>query len=275
MSLDLNPRQRAMLREMGVRVWWPLPSALPPDQTAAQTIADSAVDTRSATKKPVNSLAEQRDPQAPAPGLGTVSSMDWSELRQAIARCQACGLCAGRRAPVFGADARQRADWLVLGEPVDADEERAGEPFAGAAGALLDNMLRAVGVSRRAGAGTPAPAESAYVTNCVKCRPGAARNPQAAELQACEHFLRRELTLVQPKVILALGRFAAQTVLQGSAPELAATPLGKLRGTVHRYQGIAVVVSYAPTSLLRNPLDKARAWADLCLARHTLSTMSR
>ena len=275
MSLDLDPRQRAMLLEMGVRVWWPLTVASPPDHIATQTIAANAVNTGSATKTLVNSPREQADRKAAAHGLDGVASMDWAALRLAITQCQACGLCEGRRAPVFGADARQRADWLVLGEPVDEEEERCGAAFAGAAGELLDNMLRAVGVSRRPGAGEPAPAESAYVTNCVKCRPAAPRNPRAAELQTCENFLRRELALVQPKVILALGRFAAQTVLQGGAPELATTPLGKLRGTVHRYQGIAVVVSYAPTWLLRNPLDKARAWADLCLARQTLSTMQR
>ena len=195
---------------------------------------------------------------------GDVTAMDWLALTQAVASCQACALAAGRRAPVFGAaNAPQLADWLLVGEPPDEAEERLGEPFAEAAGQLLDNMLRAVGVSRRAGG---EPAQSAYVTNAVKCRPANARNPQADELAVCERYLRREVALVQPKVILALGRFAAQTVLQASHPELATLPLGKLRGRVYRYQGVAVVVTYPPSYLLRTPQDKARAWADLCLA---------
>jgi DNA polymerase len=138
-----------------------------------------------------------------------------------------------------------------------------GAPFAEAAGQLLDNMLKAVGVSRQAGG---EPVTSAYVTNAVKCRPAKVRNPEPAELALCERYLRREVALVQPKVILAMGRFAAQTLLQASHPELAGVPLGKLRGRVYRYHGVAVVVTYHPSYLLRTQQDKARAWADLCLA---------
>ena len=197
--------------------------------------------------------------------------MDWPTLAQTVANCQACKLCSGRRAPVFGAavaTAPRQADWLVLGEPPDDAEERLGVPFAEQAGQLLDNMLKAVGVSRHgAASGAAASAASAaYVTNVVKCRPAVVRNPDPQELATCENFLRREVALVQPKVILALGRFAAQSLLQGSRPEVASIPLGKLRGQIYRYQGIPVVVSYHPTYLLRTQQDKARAWADLCLA---------
>ena len=205
-----------------------------------------------------------------------IAEMDWEVLAASIAQCRACPLCTDRRAPVFeGADpaAPRRADWLVVGEPPDDTDERQGAPFADAAGQLLDNMLKAVGISRRTAqdeAQTVAAAQSAYVTNVVKCRPSVVRNPSAPELALCENFLRREVALVQPKVILALGRFAAQTLLHGSLPEGSKLPFGKLRGQVYRYQGIPVIVSYDPRVLLRNPPDKARAWADLCLAMECL-----
>lgn len=271
MSLDLDQRQRAMLQEMGVRVWW-APTAPPASgQVATQTIAARTIDTHATGKKLVDLATTPTTQAVTSAPMDGVAAMDWTALTQAVTQCRACGLCERRRLPVFGGGgAPQRADWLVLGEPVDDEEERQGAPFVGASGQLLDNMLKAVGVSRRESASERAGAESAYVTNCVKCRPAKVRNPQATELQTCENFLRREVALVQPKIILALGRFAAQTLLQGSASDVAAAPLGKLRATVHRYQGIAVVVSYAPTSLLRNPQDKARAWADLCLAMRTL-----
>jgi DNA polymerase len=126
-----------------------------------------------------------------------------------------------------------------------------------------------VGVSRRQAPGEVgelAATKAAYVTNVVKCRPAVVRNPSPQELAVCEHFLRREVALVQPKVILAMGRFAAQTLLQGSLPEGSKLPFGKLRGQVYRYQGIPVIVTYHPSYLLRTQTDKARAWADLCLA---------
>jgi uracil-DNA glycosylase family 4 len=204
--------------------------------------------------------------------------MDWAALAQTVASCQACKLCTGRRAPVFGAaqvgaagatQTLRQADWLVVGEPPDEAEERAGAPFADQAGQLLDNMLKAVGVRRRAmnrAEGAESRATAAYVTNVVKCRPASVRNPEPQELAACEVYLRREVALVQPKVILAMGRFAAQTLLRDSLPEVASIPLGKLRGQIYRYQGIPVVVTYHPSYLLRTQQDKARAWADLCLA---------
>jgi DNA polymerase len=158
---------------------------------------------------------------------------------------------------------------MVVGEPPEEAEERAGTPFVGPAGQLLDNMLKAVGVSRQppdAKHASDAVAHSAYLSNVVKCRPALVRNPAPQDLVACEAYLRREVALVQPKVILAMGRFAAQTLLRESLPEVAAIPLGKLRGQVHRYQGVPVIVTYHPVYLLRTQQDKARAWADLCLA---------
>src|SRR5450830_433638 len=309
MSLDLDNRQRAILQEMGIHVWLPAPeveaplvvhepvaapvarsvAATPapaikmpapapmaapmPTADAIENIAIEAINTRAATPKtsriPAAAAAAPATPGVLAEGI---AAMDWSALADTVASCQACKLCEGRRAPVFGGaseESPRQADWLVVGEPPDESEERAGTPLAAQAGQLLDNMLKAVGVSRYVaaeGAAVASPAQSAYVTNVVKCRPAIMRNPTPPELALCENYLRREVALVQPKVILAMGRFAAQTLLQGNLPEGSKLPFGKLRGQIYRYQGIPVIVTYHPTYLLRNQLDKARAWADLCLA---------
>jgi DNA polymerase len=300
MSLDLDDRQRAMLQEMGVRVWLPAvvaeapllaevrltvtppprevapvaPSAAQPvSAIAIENIAASAIHTGATASKGLrNQAPEQVAPGAVADVLAEgIAAMDWPTLTQTVANCQACPLGSGRRAPVFAvAEAPRQADWLLVGEPPDDAEERAGAPFADQAGQLLDNMLKAVGVSRHGAAATASAASAAYVTNVVKCRPAVVRNPDPQELATCANYLRREVALVQPKVILAMGRFAAQTLLHDSLPEVASIPLGKLRGKIYRYQGIAVVVTYHPNHLLRTPLGKARAWADLCLALDVL-----
>jgi DNA polymerase len=179
-------------------------------------------------------------------------------------------MCLGRLAPVLTPLAPLLAcDWLVVGDPPDEVQERAGLPFVDDAGLLLDNMLRAVGVQRVTTEpdATPAqPAKRAYLTHVLKCRPQHMRAPDAAELAACAHYLRREIALTQPKVILVMGRFAMQTLLSEAPPEIAKMPLGKLRGQVVRFAGVPVVVTYPPAYLLRNPQDKAKAWSDLCLA---------
>lgn len=243
MSLDLDQRQRAMLQEMQVRVWWPPPAA----PVEATGLAHEAV-------------SPATDAFQPA---AAIEAMDWPALAQTIAGCVACKLCEGRKAAVFNAEpvARQ-ADWLVVGEPPDEEEERAGAAFAGLCGQLLDNMLRAVQV-RRDGAGSA----GARLANIVKCRPAVVRIPQPGELASCAVYLRREIDLIRPKVILAMGRFAAQSLLGASHPELANVPFGKLRGQVFRYQAVPVVVTYHPVSLLRAQHAKAQAWADLCLAQ--------
>ncbi len=267
MSLDLDKRQRAMLQEMGVRVWWPAPVAAAEPAAVVQS-APRQAGTAAMTAPVAAAMAPaQPDQTGSAPAAQEIAEMDWSALARTIAACRACTLCEGRRSPVFAAAAACRADWLVLGEPPDDNEERMGSPFSGQAGQLLDNMLRAVAV-RRTGAddGTSATAGLAYLSNAVKCRPASARNPEPQDLASCEAYLRREVALVQPKVILALGRFAAQALLLGSVPEVASIPLGKLRGQVYRYQGVAVIVSYHPAYLLRTPQDKARSWLDLCQA---------
>jgi DNA polymerase len=176
--------------------------------------------------------------------------MDWDTLTETVAACQACGLCHSRRHTVFGVGDRQ-ADWLVVGEAPGEMEDLQGEPFVGPAGQLLDNMLRAIGLGRH---------ENVYLTNVLKCRPPANRNPEPAEVAQCEPYLRRQVALLQPKIILAMGRFAVQSLLGSTEP------IGKLRGQIHHYAGVPVVVTYHPAYLLRNLPDKAKAWADLCLA---------
>jgi len=266
-----------MLQEMGVRVWLPQTAVEPPSPPVssremlprATGIAIENIAIRAIKSRPTAPFDAEFSANAAGVGGDTVltAGVDAPALLHAVASCQACQLCSGRRAPVFGRPGLpQPADWLVLGEPPDEDEERSGVAFAGQAGQLLDNMLRALKLGRSAG-GAAESVKQAYLTNVVKCRPAVVRIPQPQELLACEPFLQREITLVKPKVILAMGRFAAQALLQGNQPELATQPLGKLRGQTYQYLGVPVIVTYHPSYLLRTQADKARAWLDLCRAR--------
>jgi len=180
-----------------------------------------------------------------------IAAMAWPALDAAVAACTACGLCETRTRTVFGVGDRQ-AEWMLIGEAPGENEDLQGEPFVGQAGKLLDNMLGSLGLAR---------GRNVFIANVLKCRPPGNRNPEAAEVVQCEPFLKRQIALVRPKVIVVLGRFAAQSLLRTT------TPIGKLRGTVHSYEGIPVVVTYHPAYLLRTLTDKARAWEDLCLAR--------
>jgi uracil-DNA glycosylase family 4 len=261
---QLDARQRAMLAEMGVRVWAPKTVVAPtPPSAAPAPIAQQApvaTPVRSPVAAPVVKAPETSPAVALQPRVSGVEHMDWPALREAVAGCQACGLCQGRRNTVFGVGDVQ-ADWMIVGEAPGENEDRLGEPFVGAAGQLLDNMLRAVGRSR-SGEGT----QGAFIANVLKCRPPANRNPQPDEVARCEPYLARQVALVKPKVIVAMGRFAVQSLLKTN------DPIGRLRGTVHRYEGVPVIVTYHPAYLLRTPGDKGKAWADLCLAMHTLET---
>jgi DNA polymerase len=187
--------------------------------------------------------------------------MDWPALQQAVANCTACDLCKSRKNTVFGMG-DGGANWLVVGEAPGENEDLQGLPFVGAAGQLLDNMLKAIGLDRHASG-----AKGVYIANVLKCRPPANRNPLPQEIAQCAPYLQRQVALMQPKIILALGRFAAQALLQSSVPDLASQPLGKLRGQVFQFEKVPVIVSYHPAYLLRTPQDKAKAWADLCLAQ--------
>jgi DNA polymerase len=202
--------------------------------------------TNSAVAAPVQVLRPER---ASAP---LAEGADWESLRAAVAAQVPDG--AGKL--VFGAG-DLHADWMIVGDVPAEEEEAQGTPFAGDPGRLMDNMLAALGASRRKGA---------YLTHVVKWRPPGNRTPAPEELAQCEPFLRRQVELVQPRVILAMGRFAVQALLQTTEP------IGRLRGQVHRYHGVPVVVSYHPVYLLRNPADKARAWTDLCMAQALVRT---
>jgi uracil-DNA glycosylase len=270
MPLELDPRQRAMLQEMGVHVWLPGTAfAVQVAPSDAHAPADAPT-VRPALPAPVSSFvsAPAPVPASARPALvGQLSALDWPALAEMASACQACGLCAGRKQSTLQAPSTAaQADWLVVGDPPDEDEDRAGQPFVEATGILLDNMLKAVGASR-SGTG----AAGAYLSNVVKCRPPLGRIPQSAELAQCAMYLQREIALVQPKVIVAMGRFAMQLLLS-EQPELATLPLGKLRGTVYRYQGVPVVLTYHPKVLLRASADKAKAWADLCLAMNVVQS---
>jgi uracil-DNA glycosylase len=240
-------RQQALLRAMGLRVWQPPASPVAESTTAAQ--AEPACD---AAEIPAQALAAPRPPASPGPGL------DWTALRDAVAACRACSLCESRRQTVFGVGHRQ-AQWMVVGEAPGEQEDLTGEPFVGAAGQLLDAMLRALGLTRTEDGPEP-PAQRVYIANTLKCRPPRNRNPAPEELARCEPFLVRQIELLRPRLILAMGRFAVQALLRSSEP------IGKLRGRVHQYQGVPLIVTYHPAYLLRNLPDKARAWEDLCLA---------
>ena len=189
-----------------------------------------------------------------------VSSLDWPALQAAVSACRACGLCESRTQTVFGVGHRE-ADWVIVGEAPGQHEDEQGEPFVGASGKLLDNMLLAVGLSR----GAEETNKGVYICNTLKCRPPNNRDPAPAELAACEPFLQRQLALLKPKVIIAMGRFAVAQLLQSKES------IGRLRGRTHAYQGIPLVVTYHPAYLLRNLPHKSAAWEDLCLARSVVA----
>jgi len=295
---DLDERQRAMLAEMGIRVWWPQKQPSPlPEVTAVRseldairpefgtvrpelgTVRPEPVEGQAASARlqqaqpergitqPERGAARTAQVQGAVPAEAVplppgVDQMDWGTLQATVAQCRACGLCQGRKNTVFGVGDRS-AQWMVIGEAPGENEDLQGEPFVGQAGKLLDNMLKAIGLNR-AVEGEQDGQAGVYIANTLKCRPPGNRNPEPVELQTCAPYLARQVALVQPKIILAMGRFAVQSLLQTTEP------IGKLRGRVHQYEGVPVVVTYHPAYLLRNPADKAKAWADLVLALQTV-----
>jgi DNA polymerase len=188
-----------------------------------------------------------------------IASMDWTRLKAVVADCVKCGLCQNRTRTVFGVG-DQKANWLFIGEGPGYNEDLQGEPFVGDAGKLLDNMLLAMGLKR---------GENAYIANVVKCRStdadGRDRPPSPEEVAACLPYLQRQIELIQPTIIVALGKAAALSLLNLD-PD---TQVSTLRGTVHRYRELPLVVTYHPAYLLRNLADKKKAWADLRLAMAT------
>lgn len=234
----VTPQQRRYLDAMGIDVW--VSRDAPPESV-----------------EPAPVIAPVAEPEsAPVPveeGLPDVGQLDWDALCQRVAACQFCDeLARTRTQTVFGVGDRQ-ARWLLIGEAPGADEDRQGEPFVGRAGKLLNAMLQSVGLSR----------EQVYIANILKCRPPNNRDPRPDEAAACFPYLQRQIELIQPDLIIALGRVAAQRLLECS------TPLSRLRGSVHRLEstGTPLIATYHPAYLLRTPADKRKAWEDLLFAK--------
>ncbi len=201
-----------------------------------------------------NSIVETERQGNPEP-----NPQGWIELKQAVPACTACGLHKGRAQTVFGVG-DENADWLLVGEAPGAEEDRLGEPFVGQAGRLLDNMLAAIELRR---------GDNVYIANVLKCRPPGNRNPEPDEVAKCTPFLLKQIALIQPKLIVAMGRFAAQTLLNTDAT------IASLRGRLHAYAGVPLVVTYHPAYLLRNLPDKSKAWADLVFAKRAMRELIR
>lgn len=253
-------RRTVFLDEMGIGPLWQLRNMAPAAEVA-EPVANALVAEITEERIVVEpASAFDAVPPAPkAPPTNAVASMDWMQLKESVAGCVKCGLCHGRTKTVFGVG-DEKAKWLFIGEGPGRNEDQTGEPFVGPAGKLLDNMLRAIGVKR---------GENAYIANIVKCRPtdetGRDRPPTAEEAGACMPYLERQIALIQPTVLVALGKTAALSLL-GLDPD---TPVSKLRGTVHTYAGLPLVVTYHPAYLLRSLGEKRKTWADLCLAMTT------
>ena len=256
---ELDDRQRAMLAEMGVRVWMPKPKQQPAPEPVRLATAPEKVQAQAQTPTVANAPAAK--PIAAAPKMMSVpvvdisalpegiAQMDWPALQSAVSRCTGCGLCQGRQQAILG-EGPATAHWMVVGDAPGEDEDKVGASFAGPAGQLLDNMFKALDLTRA----------DVYITHALKCRTPSGRSASAVEVSHCASYLARQVALVQPKVILAMGRTAALALLQSTEP------LGKLRSEVQSFQGVPVVVTYPPAYLLRNQADKAKAWADLCVA---------
>ena len=233
-------RRLRYLEAMGIQAW-----------------AERGADPAPARPEPAAAPASVVMRAAPATDVagGDVARLDWEALQARVKACALCGLEKTRTQTVFGVGNRQ-ATWMVVGEAPGADEDRQGEPFVGRAGQLLNEMLWALGLAR----------EAVYIANVLKCRPPNNRDPSPDEVACCEPYLKRQVALIRPKIILAVGRIAAQNLLKTD------TRIGALRGRVHRYAdtGVPLIVTYHPAYLLRSPLEKRKAWDDLQLAARTL-----
>jgi DNA polymerase len=240
----VRSRRDAVLEELGLLPVWRLRAAggVAERIPAAKQLPEAApLPTAAPLPLPLGTEAERR---------AAIAAMDWPELKACVAACTACKLHKTRTRTVFGVG-DEIADWLFIGEGPGAEEDARGEPFVGQAGKLLDNMLAAIQLKR---------GDNVYIANVVKCRPPGNRNPEPDEVAACEPFLQRQLALIQPRLIVALGRVAVQNLLKSDAS------IASLRRKVHDYGGTPLLVTYHPAYLLRNLPDKAKAWEDLCHA---------
>jgi DNA polymerase len=222
---------------------------------AASGTLNPTVETSSSTPASRFPIPDSRQPEADS----AVASMDWDALVNSVRSCTKCALHATRTQAVFGVGNR-KATWMVIGEAPGADEDKQGEPFVGRAGQLLNSMLRAMGLAR----------EEVFIANILKSRPPGNRDPRPEEVRACIPYLFRQIELVNPTLLLCVGRIAAQTLLETD------TPIGKLRGRLHRVgPGRPMVVTYHPAYLLRSPGEKRKAWADLVLAMQTYQRLAQ
>ncbi|HMC12979.1 MAG TPA: uracil-DNA glycosylase [Gallionellaceae bacterium] len=255
-------REEAILRELNLYPQWKLregnggaighPAASPLRGQRGEVVHDDE------TRHTFSTLPGPDEAISHSTGLPknrrqAISESGWPELKAIVRDCTACKLRAGCTQTVFGVG-DEKADWLFVGEGPGADEDAQGEPFVGQAGKLLDNMLLSIKLKR---------GDKVYIGNIVKCRPPGNRAPEADEIATCFPYLQRQIALIQPKIIVALGKTAATSLLGRDAT------LASLRGTVHSYQGIPLIITYHPAYLLRTPADKAKAWEDLCLVVKT------
>jgi DNA polymerase len=244
-----GPLRNAYLDALGIDRWVPrnAPAEVAPEIPLARADAPMPAAAAASIQVP-----EVRAPLAPPVPLEP--GIDWVPLRERVAACTACDLCKTRTQTVFGVG-NQRAEWLIIGEAPGAEEDRQGEPFVGRAGQLLNAMLLAIGLPR----------ETVFIANILKCRPPGNRDPKPEEVARCLPFLQAQIALLRPKIMLAVGRIAAQNLLATDAP------LARLRGKLHRFgeAGTPLVITYHPAYLLRTPADKRKAWEDLKFARAT------
>ena len=243
------PTRDEILTELGLAPVWRLRTRPENGCTPAASAETNLPLGPAAERAPAAALAE--DPEERAARIAT---LEWRDFDRDVEACVACGLARGRKKAVPGVGDRN-ADWLFVGEGPGSEEDAKGEPFVGQAGKLLDNMLAALGMKR---------GENVYIANVVKCRPPNNRTPEPREIEACRPYLDRQIALLRPRLIVALGKSAATTLLDAEAT------IASLRGRVHSYHSVPLVVTYHPAYLLRNLADKAKAWEDLLFARRTL-----
>lgn len=231
-------RRSEILKELGLTPLWRA-------RTSGEDSATQVESGEQAVSHPVDAAEERRL---------KILRMGWDELKASVDGCIACPLCRSRSRTVFGVG-DGGADWLCVGEGPGVEEDAKGEPFVGPSGKLLDNMLAAINLKR---------GRNVYIVNIVKCRPPGNRNPAPHEAQQCAPYLARQIELIKPRLIIALGKVAAQNLLHTDAA------IASLRGKLHDHSGIPVIVTYHPAYLLRTLADKAKVWEDLCFARSTM-----
>jgi DNA polymerase len=263
--MPVKNRRDLLLEEMGLTPVWRLRQATPESEQGAASAAVAVPESQitndespppAAGQKPRITTHDSRITDS-SDRRATIMRMEWPGLKETVASCVACPLHAKRNKTVFGVG-DENADWLFVGEGPGAEEDAQGEPFVGQAGRLLDSMLAAIKLKRGA---------NVYIANVVKCRPPGNRNPEPAEALACEPHLHRQIDLIKPKLIIALGKVAAANLLASDAS------VASMRGKVHQYRGIPLIVTYHPAYLLRSLQEKSKAWTDLCFSIKTMADL--